>query len=193
MLQCLSNNTAQLNSTQLNKAVVVGASGSLRLEELQVVTPPTQEMLSAPLDEEDLNSYLTWRTDMRDAARMRALAERHTATFLQATPDPDQNLLLPNQEFTAYCCLRLGRVPHEKAPCPLCKSGFLDEQGYHQVSDCRKGSHRHRRHNELADELARHAVRGGFTVLKDVSLTATCVLATSVSAVSLTAKTPPLT
>ena len=82
------------------------------------------------------------------------------------TQGPEQNLPLSNQEFTTYCCFRLGRVPHEGAPCPVCRNANLDENGYHQVSGCVKGQQ-----NELLDEVARHAVRAGLQVFKDCSIT----------------------
>lgn len=132
--------------------------------------PPRQEELSASLDAADIERYLELRPGQQHAARMRALAEPHTATFLHALPDPEQNLLISNREFTAYCSFRLGRVSHEGAPCPVCRDGFLDEHGLHQVSNCRNGPHRKRRHDELVDELARHATRAGFQVSKDCSL-----------------------
>ena len=147
-----------------------GSPENLTLEGLAALAP-YQDTLFAALDAADYARYLELRPGQVHEVRMRSLAEPHAATFLQALPDPEQNLLLSNQEFTTYCCFRLGRVPHEGAPCPVCRNANLDENGYHQVSGCVKGHHRYRRHNELLDEVARHAVRAGLQVFKDCSIT----------------------
>jgi len=139
---------------QYNK--LVGEEDTLEVLKLKWgILAPKQKGLSAAIEDKALKDIIEIAEPLK-AARLRALQQPGTSTWLTSTPDPQMGHWMTPKAFKAYLCYCYGQpIGIHSATCLVCNAP-MDPQGHHALK-CKTSSNRVRRHNVLTNKFFTYA------------------------------------
>ena len=137
----------------------------------EVVVPSTrliQKDLTAHLNKKLARNMHGAALEKRDQARLLSV-EDNANTWLNADPVGDARL--PDPEFSIALRFTLGLPVYDQvvSDCPDCREPILDRWGMHALN-CRMGSGRNTRHNQLCATFADFAEKSGLNPLTEQSV-----------------------
>jgi hypothetical protein len=110
-----------------------------------------QRNLSANIDQRTMEELLESSPSTSDRARLLAVSDSQSASWLTATPSPGLGCRLEANEVQILLKLRLGlSMEGANSSCPYCPEKMLDAAGHHALT-CRCGPDIVHRHNKLRD------------------------------------------